>query len=592
MGARFLLSGLAALTLAASAGQAVADCKLVKLAELPVTMANMAPTVPVKINGVDAHLTADSGSFFSMLTPEAAKRFAMRFEPAPMGFFVRGVGGSTAVQLARAKDLTMLGYPFHNALFIVTPIGVGGGSDGLFGQNILSLFDIEYDLANGVIRLFRPEGCRGANLAYWDKSRAYSVISMESTSPTAPHLRATAMVNGVKIRVMFDTGAGRSILTKSAAARAGVDVNGPDAIPAGESGGIGRRLVDTWIAPVQSFAIGDEQIKNTRLVVGTIELDESDMLLGADFFLSHRVFVSNSQDKIYFTYNGGSVFRLDTPPQSQAKASDAVPASAAPAAVQTADTPADADGFSRRGAAFIARRDFADAVADFGHAMELAPNEPRYAFERAMARSANDQPFLAMSDLDQSLKLKPDFVQALLARGAIRLAGHDLAGARTDLEAAAKADPESRLIVAEAYDATGMPDQAIGQYDQWISEHPRDDDMAQALNNRCWDRAFGGRELDKALADCDGALKLKPHTSAFLDSRGLVRLRLGQFDGAITDYDEALKLQPKLAWSLYGRGLAELKKGLKAQGDADVQAATALAPRLPEEAKRHGLTPP
>ena len=29
------------------------------------------------------------------------------------------------------------------------------------------------------------------------------------------------------------------------------------------------------------------------------------MLLGADFFLSHRIYVANSRDKLYFTYNGG-----------------------------------------------------------------------------------------------------------------------------------------------------------------------------------------------------------------------------------------------------------------------------------------------
>jgi hypothetical protein len=35
-----------------------------------------------------------------------------------------------------------------------------------------------------------------------------------------------------------------------------------------------------------------------------------DMLLGADFFLSHHILISNSQHKLYFTYNGGPVFDL------------------------------------------------------------------------------------------------------------------------------------------------------------------------------------------------------------------------------------------------------------------------------------------
>ena len=582
---------IGALALAVCAGPASADCKLSMVAQLPVTMVGMKPTVPIKIEGQDVTMVTDSGAFFSMLTPQAVRRLGLKEEPAPFGYRIRGVGGSSDVKVVRIKDLTLLGYTFHSAVFLVAPASIGGGADGLLAQNIMNLFDVEYDLANGAIRLFRPQGCAGAPLAYWDKTNSYAVIPVDRPDPVSAKVRSTAKVNGVEIRVIFDTGAGVSTLTTKAAARAGVTLDTPGVQPAGTVSGIGPRAVDTWIAPFDSFALGEEQIKNTRLRIGAIDLEDADMLIGPDFFLSHRIFLSNSQRKMYFTYNGGSVFRLDTPPQTQAKASDAAPPSAAPAAGQTSDTPADADGFSRRGAAFMARRDFADAAADFSHAMELAPSEPRYAFERAMARRPNGQPFLAMGDLDQALKLKPDFVQALMARGVMRMAGHDLAGARTDFEAAAKSDSNMRLAIAGIYDGEGLQDDAIGQYDLWILAHPKDDAMAEALNGRCWARGQSGRDLDKALADCDGALKLKPHTSAFLDSRGLVRLRLGQFDGAITDYDEALKLQPKLAWSLYGRGLAELKKGLKAQGDADIQAATALAPRLPEEAKRHGIAP-
>jgi hypothetical protein len=37
------------------------------------------------------------------------------------------------------------------------------------------------------------------------------------------------------------------------------------------------------------------------------------MLLGADFFLSHRILISDSQKKVYFTYNGGPVFNVGKP---------------------------------------------------------------------------------------------------------------------------------------------------------------------------------------------------------------------------------------------------------------------------------------
>ena len=58
---------------------------------------------------------------------------------------------------------------------------------------------------------------------------------------------------------------------------------------------------------------------NVRLRFANFSMDEGDMLLGADFFLSHRVYVANSQDKLYFTYNGGPPFDV-TSPSSNAKA--------------------------------------------------------------------------------------------------------------------------------------------------------------------------------------------------------------------------------------------------------------------------------
>jgi hypothetical protein len=76
-----------------------------------------------------------------------------------------------------------------------------------------------------------------------------------------------------------------------------------------------RARYSTWlprIAPFQSFRIGGEEIRNTRLRIGDTGLDDVDMLLGADFFLSHRIYVANSQNKVYFTYKGGPVLDLSS----------------------------------------------------------------------------------------------------------------------------------------------------------------------------------------------------------------------------------------------------------------------------------------
>jgi tetratricopeptide (TPR) repeat protein len=132
---------------------------------------------------------------------------------------------------------------------------------------------------------------------------------------------------------------------------------------------------------------------------------------------------------------------------------------------------------------------------------------------------------------------------------------------------------------------------AIVELDGWIAVHPMDDRTASALNGRCWARARLGQDLDKALTDCNAALKLDPGRPSYLDSRGLVRLRMGDLDGAINDYDAALKLSPNMAWSLYGRGLAELRRGAKDRGQADLAAAAKADPQIAEEAAKNGLAP-
>ena len=59
---------------------------------------------------------------------------------------------------------------------------------------------------------------------------------------------------------------------------------------------------------------------------------------------------------------------------------------------------------------------------------------------------------------------------------------------------------------------------AIGQYSLWIKAHPNDNRMAQALNGRCWVRALWNIEADKAMADCDGAVRRDRKIAAFYDS--------------------------------------------------------------------------
>jgi tetratricopeptide (TPR) repeat protein/predicted aspartyl protease len=596
---RALLVALLFLWRAMSPTPAFAGCTLVKLAELPVTMEDLRAVVAVKFNGTDARLMADSGAFYSMLSPGSAAEFKLRLEAPPYALRVSGVGGSTEIWVTTVRDFRLAGIPLGNVQFIV-----GGnewnGLAGVLGQNVLGLADIDYDFAAGAIRLMHPKDCGKASLAYWARSEPVSVIDIDPTFGANLHSVGTAYVNGTKIRVMFDTGAPASMLTLHAAERAGVKPDGPGVVPAGVSYGVGHGTVQTWIAPFASFKLGDEEIRNTHLRIGdTARAGDADMLLGVDFFLSHHIYVSHYQRKVYFTYNGGAVFNLTTTPPKPTDSTPSAPEAAANAqppveAAAAEPEPASAAEFSRRGTAFAARRDYEHALADLTRACELAPEEAAYFYQRGLVHWSNRQSDLALADFEQALTLKPDDLEALMARAGLRLSGGDVAGAGPDLDAADRLAAKAanlRLALGEYYSRSGQMARAIAQYDLWIAAHRGEIRFASALNGRCWARALLGQELDKALDDCNAALRTNPKVAQFLGSRGMVWLRRGDYKKSMADYDVALRLEPKLPWSLYGRGVDQLRLGNASAGKVDIAAATALRPKIAEEAGKFGIAP-
>jgi tetratricopeptide (TPR) repeat protein len=173
---------------------------------------------------------------------------------------------------------------------------------------------------------------------------------------------------------------------------------------------------------------------------------------------------------------------------------------------------------------------------------------------------------------------------------------HEKPSAIADLDAASRAASKEdgvRLQIGRSYQEAGEHRRAILEYDQWLASHEEDVKQAQGLTMRCNARAELGQELDKALSDCDAALRRLTGAQrlAALQTRGLVRLRRNELDKAIEDYNAALKLAPHDAWALYGRGLAWARKGAAAAAQTDLAAARTQLPGIEQEYRKLELTP-
>lgn len=575
---------------AALTGAAEAACGLHLVADFKVTLQDSSPLIDAKINGEPVKMIADSGAFFSSLSQGAVTQFKLRQEPGNPYVYTVGIGGTQSISITKVKSLTIADQTLSNQAFIVMDNEFGAGVAGLMGENILGFVDAYYDLPDGAIKMVRPTGCGDRPFVLWDASRPFSVIPIVPRDGPFKAIDVEAFVNGKRIRVELDTGASASMLSTDAARRAGLNLDDPSATDGGVNRGIGRRMVPTSIVPVESFKIGDEEVRHTRLRVAPMSLPDVDMLLGEDFFLSHRVYVANSQRRIYITYTGGPVFNLEVSPQSPGVKTN-LDASAATAS-DGSIAPTDADGFSRRGAAFASRKQFDAAIADLSRAISLAPKVARYFSQRAQIYLESGKSAEAREDLDNALRLDQGETQALLNRAQLKLIDHDPKSALLDLdEADRRLAPQSdaRLDMAPLYREAESGAAAVSQLDLWIKAHPDDNRLAGALHQRCWDRALFNVEADRAVADCDAAGRRERKDADLYESRGLAHLRMGQNDQAIADFDAALATPPKRPWSLYGRGVAKLRKGQSAEGNADITAANALSPNMAALAASHGL---
>ena len=591
--------------------QAAEGCTLGRVAELPVAMSGTRPIITAKINNQDARFVLDSGAFYSMISVATASEFNLKLKQGPFGLRIEGIGGSVTAQVATVKDFGIAGALIHNIEFLVGGSEVGGA--GLLGQNFLQQWDVEYDFSKGVVRLFKLQGCRKSTLAYWrTPGESYSVTDIESVTQARFHTIGVGYVNGHEIRVMFDTGAATSILSLRAAARAGIKTDSPGVVEAGYGIGIGRGMVKSYIATASSFKIGDgEEIKNARLRMQDLELVDADMLLGSDFFVSHHIFVANSQHKLYLTYNGGPVFNLTKTPsvaraQEAEAARDEGPKDEAPKGEAASDHPVsaaaneqvDPDALARRGEASAARHDFEHALADLSKAVEARPEEPEYLFQRALIYRQNGQPDLAVADLDRALTLNHDFLRAYMPRAEIRLSQKNVDGAIADLDAVDRLAPKQadlRFVLAERYEVVNRFSLAIAQYDLWIQNHPVDSKMATALGARCRASAIENQDLAGGLADCNKALsiadKKNPIYGHLFENRALLELRQANYDKAIADFDAALNRMPKNAFVLYGRGVAKIRKNKTAEGEADIAEAVKIAPHIAAPFSARGLGP-
>lgn len=228
-----------------------------------------------------------------------------------------------------------------------------------------------------------------------------------------------------------------------------------------------------------------------------------------------------------------------------------------------------------------------EARVELERSLALAPSAPAY-MAKAML---SDAPEDILANVDKALAVGGGEARIYHWRAKTRRQWGQIDQALADVAKGLEYAPTSfrlRQLRGQINADAGRYAQAIADFDALIAFQSGWPDL---MNDRCWARARAGVELQKALADCDTAVGWQPERPEGFDSRGLVKLRMGDFAGAITDYDAALAQDAEMASSLFGRGLAKRWKGDTAGGDADLNKARTLDSGVEKEFARFGVTP-
>ncbi|GBR12027.1 retropepsin-like aspartic protease [Acetobacter oeni] len=302
-----LLATLAILSVAALAGTARAapSCTPRKQAELPLRNDLGFLSAPVAVNGRTISLIIDTGSEGSLISPWFAR--SLNLPPDPHARTqVSGTGGSAGVvPNVIVASLRLGGTEFGP---VSLPLGVLPGSpnihppvEGLLGGDILGRDILEIDAPGGRMAFWSvPPDCESVPPPEETQAEGEKPLHWQELKAELRDRRILLPVrlDGQTITALLDSGARSRIVSRRAAEAAGVTEDALAVDPGGTTSGVdGRISVYRWHR-FHSLTVGTETERNPVLTVSPIS-EDMDMLLGSDWFSTHRVWISYRQGKVF-----------------------------------------------------------------------------------------------------------------------------------------------------------------------------------------------------------------------------------------------------------------------------------------------------
>lgn len=287
-----------ALACGGAAGPARAGgCAIRLLASLPLRDTAGFLSIVATVDGTPASFLVDTGADAGLLAPGTVGRLGLPLAPGATAT-LRGTGGHAGevpIALVRALGLggglVLRGVPMPIGTLPALP-RIAPPVAGLLGGDLLRHFSVEFDVGGAALRLWDgPAPGSGPCGGVPPPDTWRGPVSTIPLVFRGNRVVLQARLDGRPIVALLDSGARSRIVSRRAALAAGVAERTLDTEPGGIASGVdGHDRVYHWHR-FAALEIGNERSAAPVLTVAPLD-EDVDLLLGADWFARHRVWIS------------------------------------------------------------------------------------------------------------------------------------------------------------------------------------------------------------------------------------------------------------------------------------------------------------
>jgi predicted aspartyl protease len=199
---------------------ALAQCKIERQTTVPLTLLHNRAIVPMSINETPGQFEIDTGSDDTILSAEYAKASHVGIDRHANEQVTIGVGNKETLPAfpVHARHIQFGDIPFYDWEFTASNSEIFPSEhiSGLLGRDFMHYFDIELDLTDGKMTVWRLFNCTELTPPW---KGDYDTIPMKKIKGSA--MTMPIWIDNAFMDVILDTGAGGLIITHTAANRAG-----------------------------------------------------------------------------------------------------------------------------------------------------------------------------------------------------------------------------------------------------------------------------------------------------------------------------------------------------------------------------------